>query len=108
MGYIHPESFLDPTAAGQRDDSYAYGVTLLEMLIGRSAREVLVEQYEALPKKALDQITAEVRRRCGGWDMAPKDFEYACMAVAEAGGFISLAERYQVRPCFRKSLKCAF
>ncbi len=74
--------------AGFADDCYAYGVTLWEMLSGRSAHEFLIDELCALEGKSPHQwaeVHDEVERR--GWDEDDLD-----VTVAHAWGFISLEE----------------
>ncbi len=89
-GYQHPGSLLDRATAGFADDCYAYGVTLWEMLTGRSARHYLADEAAALEDASPGEwgvVQDELERR--GWD---KNDMHKCATVAHAFGFISLEE----------------
>jgi hypothetical protein len=85
MGYLHPESYLFPATAGFRDDFYAFGVTLWELLTMQSARAELHAQLRRLPQEKLEQLFKEMQRHY--WDVDDID---RCCAAAELWGYISL------------------
>lgn len=85
MGYLHPETYLFPATAGFRDDFYAFGVTLWELLTMQSARAELHAQLQRLPQEKLEQLFKEMQRH--HWDIDDID---RCCAAAELWGYISL------------------